>query len=70
MQFLEQIRQLAGQGYLVIATQQYYEFYHYAPTNQQKEDFKEIGDAGAAAVSGSQGHHAQGFDFYNGTFIH
>ncbi len=69
-EFLDQIRELADQGYLVIATQQYYEFYHYPPTNQQKEDFKELVDAGAAAVSGSQGHHVQGFDFHNGAFIH
>lgn len=69
-EFLEQIRDLHEQGYLVIATQQYYEFYHYAPTSQQKDDFEEIVDAGAAAVSGSQGHHAQGFDFHNGAFIH
>ncbi len=69
-EFLNQIRDLADQGFLVIATQQYYEFYHYPPTSHQEEDFKEIVDAGAAAVSGSQGHHAQGFDFHNGAFIH
>jgi hypothetical protein len=69
-EFLEQIRDLSENGYLVIATQQYYEFYHYPPTGQQEEDFKEIAEVGAAAVSGSQGHHAQGFDFHNGAFIH
>ncbi len=69
-QFQEQIQTLVEQGYLVIATQQYYEFYHYAPTGQQEEDFHALVDAGATAVSGSQGHHAQGFDFYNGAFVH
>ncbi|UCC50351.1 MAG: CapA family protein [Anaerolineaceae bacterium] len=69
-EFRDQIRSLVEQGYLVIATQQYYEFYHYAATSQQKEDFQALVDAGAAAVSGSQGHHAQGFDFHNGAFIH
>jgi len=68
--FQEQIRELVEQGYLVIATQQYYEFYHYAPTRQQKEDFQALIDAGAAAVSGSQGHHVQGFDLYDDAFIH
>ena len=68
--FEQQIRDLAAQGYLVIATQQYYEFYHYAPTGLQEEDFRAIVDAGAAAVSGSQGHHAQGFDFHKNSFIH
>ncbi|MDX1413378.1 MAG: CapA family protein [Candidatus Promineifilaceae bacterium] len=69
-EFLEQIESLSAQGVTVIATQQYYEFYHYPPTSQQQEDFKELVDAGAAAVSGSQGHHAQGFEFYDGAFIH
>jgi poly-gamma-glutamate synthesis protein (capsule biosynthesis protein) len=54
----------------VIATLQYPEFYQYAPTNQQRADFREVVVAGANAVSGSQGHHAQGFDFYDGAFIH
>ena len=45
-------------------------FYHYPPTPKQETDFQELIDAGATAVSGSQGHHAQGFDFYNGGFIH
>ncbi|MCP5096873.1 MAG: CapA family protein [Chloroflexi bacterium] len=68
--FLAQISTLRDAGYLVIATQQYHEFYHYAPTAQQQLDFKALADAGATAVSGSQGHHAQGFDFHNDAFIH
>ncbi len=68
--FEQQIRELSAEGYLVIATQQYYEFYHYQPTGLQEEDFRAIVDAGAAAVSGSQGHHAQGFAFHNNAFIH
>jgi len=51
-------------------TQQYQEIYHYAPTAQQQADFRTFAEAGAGAVSGSQGHHAQGFDFHEGTFIH
>ena len=66
----EQISQLRDQGYFVIATQQYQEFYQYPPTPQQEIDFRLLADAGASAVSGSQGHHAQGFDFYNNAFIH
>jgi poly-gamma-glutamate synthesis protein (capsule biosynthesis protein) len=68
--FYEEIGQLEQAGYLVIATLQYYEFYHYAATGEQISDFKALAEAGAAAVSGSQGHHAQGFDFQNGSFIH
>ncbi|MEZ4593579.1 MAG: CapA family protein [Chloroflexota bacterium] len=65
-----QISQLAADGYLVIATLQYNEFYHYAATPQQQVDFAELVAAGATAVSGSQGHHAQGFAFVDGAFIH
>ena len=68
--FFDQISELNEAGYAVIATQQYHEFYHYAPTSQQQIDFKAIAAAGATAVSGSQGHHAQGFDFAGETFIH
>jgi poly-gamma-glutamate synthesis protein (capsule biosynthesis protein) len=68
--FYTQIGELQAAGYLVIATLQYYEFYHYEPTAQQRVDFRAVAEAGAAAVSGSQGHHAQGFDFHGGAFIH
>ena len=65
-----QIRQLADEGYLVIATLQYTEYYQYPPTPEQVVDFEALAAAGATAVSGSQGHHAQGFGFYGGSFIH
>ncbi len=68
--FAAQIAELAAGGYLVIATLQYNEFYHYAATAQQKADFAELVAAGATAVSGSQAHHAQGFAFVDGAFIH
>jgi poly-gamma-glutamate synthesis protein (capsule biosynthesis protein) len=68
--FYSQIGQLQAEGYLVIATLQYYEFYHYAPTTQQQVDFQATAAAGAMIVSGSQGHHAQGFAFAEGAFIH
>ncbi|MEM7115414.1 MAG: CapA family protein [Chloroflexota bacterium] len=68
--FKAQIQQLRSDDYQVIVTQQYAEYYHYAATVQQQADFKAFIDAGATAVSGSQAHHAQGFDLYNGGFIH
>lgn len=68
--FRAQIGALSEAGQVVIATQQYQELYHYAPTAQQRADFRALAEAGAAAVSGSQGHHAQGFDFHAGAFIH
>jgi hypothetical protein len=71
--FEAQIGQLAAEGYLVMATLQYHEFYHYAATPQQKADFLALVEAGATAVSGSQAHHAQGFALphaYPDRFIH
>lgn len=68
--FESEISRLAAEGYLVIATLQYHEFYHYAATAQQKVDFAELVAAGATAVSGSQAHHAQGFAFVDGAFVH
>ena len=68
--FYEQIGQLRDERYLVVATLQYQEYYHYAATAVQKEAFQAVAAAGATAVSGSQGHHAQGFAFYEGAFIH
>jgi poly-gamma-glutamate synthesis protein (capsule biosynthesis protein) len=65
-----QISQLRDEGHLVIATYQYHEYYQYPATPQQQADFAALAEAGAAAVSGSQGHHAQGFSFDHGAFIH
>ncbi|MEZ4517793.1 MAG: CapA family protein [Chloroflexota bacterium] len=65
-----QISQLRDEGYVVIATLQYTEYYQYPPTPQQEADFAELAQAGAAAVSGSQGHHAQSFAFDDGSFVH
>jgi poly-gamma-glutamate synthesis protein (capsule biosynthesis protein) len=64
------IGELAAQGYQVVATLQYLEHYQYDATSFQRADFQRLAEAGAAAVSGSQGHHAQGFDFHAGAFIH
>jgi poly-gamma-glutamate synthesis protein (capsule biosynthesis protein) len=68
--FYDQIGALRAEGYLVIAALQYQEIYHYAPTAQQTADFQRVIDAGATAVSGSQGHHAQGFALPPGGFVH
>ncbi len=65
-----EIAALNADGYVVITTLQYLEVYQYAPTAQQEVDFRVLLDAGATAVSGSQGHHVQGFALYKGGFIH
>lgn len=68
--FRARIQELHENGHVVIATQQYQEIYNYSPTGQQRADFRALAEAGADAVSGSQGHHAQGFDFHGGAYIH
>jgi len=65
-----QIHQLREQGTIPIVTLQYWEFYQYEPTPQQRADFRALAEAGAVIVSGSQAHQPQGFDFHAGAFIH
>lgn len=67
---LAQIRQLDDAGYLVIATLQYLEDYQYEVLEPQRQAFQALAEAGATAVSGSHGHHPQGFSFHEGSFIH
>jgi len=67
---VEQIKQLSDKGYIVIVTLQYNEDYRYDPRPEQRELFHRLADAGAAAVSGSHGHHPQGFAFHEESFIH
>lgn len=69
-EILAQIRQLKEEGYLVIATLQYLEEYQYGVRTQQQHDFQALAEAGAVVVSGSQGHHPQGFSFAHDSFIH
>lgn len=64
------IRQLRKDGYNVIATLQYLEYYTYESTTQQERDFRALRDAGAVVVNGSQGHNVQGFDVNAAGFIH
>ncbi|MHB1296828.1 MAG: CapA family protein [Anaerolineae bacterium] len=65
-----QLSALSQEVDVPIATWQYWEFYEYAPTPQQQEDFRGMVDAGARIVSGSQSHHPQAIEFYNDGFIH
>lgn len=65
-----EIRRLRREGYLPIATMQYYEYYTPDPRPWQVEDFQGLAEAGAVIVSGSQAHKPQAFDFYGSNFIH
>ncbi len=66
----QEINILAETVDVPIVTFQYWEFYHYEPTAEQQSDFRAMVDAGAEIVSGSQAHHPQAIEFYNGSFIH
>ena len=66
----DEISHLKKQGYIVIATFQYYEYYTPEPRPRQREVFQMMADAGADIVSGSQAHSAQAMEFDHGSFIH
>ncbi len=65
-----ELAELKEQVDVPIATLQYWEFYQYEPSAQQRRDFRDLVEAGAAIVSGSQAHHPQAIEFYEGAFIH
>ena len=65
-----EIARLRAEGYLPIATFQYYEYYTPEPRPGQVKDFRLMADSGAVIVSGSQAHNAQAMEFYGGAFIH
>lgn len=65
-----ELADLRGQGYITIFTFQWPESYRASPLPEQVAGFREAVDAGALIVSGSQAHQPQGFEFYNGSFIH
>jgi len=65
-----QVGEMREQGIIPIVTLQYWEFYQYEPTPQQRAEFRAFAEAGAAIVSGSQAHQPQGFEFFDGSFIH
>ncbi len=65
-----EISRLKGEGYLVIASFQHHEYYTYAPQPDQQRDFRQMAEAGAVIVSGSQAHQPQGMEFLHGAFIH
>ncbi len=65
-----EITRLKAEGYLVIATFQHHEYYRYNAQPDQQRDFRQMAEAGADVVSGSQAHQPQGMEFLNRSFIH
>ena len=66
----DEISRLSEQGYLVIATMQHDEYYSFQANYLQIRDFRNLAEAGAAVVSGSQAHQPQTLEFHSGAFIH
>jgi poly-gamma-glutamate synthesis protein (capsule biosynthesis protein) len=66
----QEISRLKQEGYLVIATFQHQEYYTYTAEPDQLRDFRQMAQAGAVIVSGSQAHQPQSMEFLNGAFIH
>lgn len=67
---LQVVADLRAEGYLPVFTYQWGEADRSSPLPLQEEAFRRAIDAGAVIVSGSQAHQPQGFEFYNGGFIH
>lgn len=59
----QEISRLRQAGYLPIATFQHGEFYTYEADITQKRDFRQLAEAGAVIVSGSQAHQPQALEF-------
>lgn len=64
------IEGLVQEGYLVIATFQHDEVYQWQPAPNMIEDFRQLAEAGAVIVSGSQAHQPHIYEFWGHTFVH
>jgi poly-gamma-glutamate synthesis protein (capsule biosynthesis protein) len=66
----QEVSRLRSEGYLPVVTFQHFEYYTYEAQPNQKHDFRQMADAGAVIVSGSQAHQPQALEFRNGALIH
>ncbi len=65
-----EIANLRQEGYVVIATLQYFENYSLTPGVFEVRDFTPLAEAGASIVSGSQAHYPKGMAFVNDSLVH
>jgi len=68
--FVDQIKEVKAQGYMVIFTFQHEECYFAGPCFTHEEGFHKVADAGAVIVSGSQAHYPHIMEFRGDAFIH
>jgi poly-gamma-glutamate synthesis protein (capsule biosynthesis protein) len=65
-----QIQDLRRRGYLPIATVQHRELRHHAPPPDLVHDLRQLAEAGAVFVLGSQAHVAHPWDVHFGAYVH
>jgi poly-gamma-glutamate synthesis protein (capsule biosynthesis protein) len=65
----DEITRLRAEGYLPIATLQYFEDYYNFPAEHHIRDFGILAEAGAVIVNGSQAHRPKGMAFSSDAFI-
>ncbi|MCE9646191.1 MAG: CapA family protein [Chloroflexi bacterium] len=68
--FVQQVKDVRAQGYMVIFTFQHEECYFAGPCYTHTEGFHKVADAGATIVSGSQAHFPHIMEFRGDSFIH
>ena len=66
----ESVKELRAEGYLPIVTFQHLEYYSYEAHPILQKDFRQMADAGAVIVSGSQAHQPHAFEFKIDSFLH
>jgi poly-gamma-glutamate synthesis protein (capsule biosynthesis protein) len=66
---VEEIQRLKSEGYLPIATFQYYEDYYNFAESHHLRDFSLIANAGAVIVNGSQAHRPKAMGFMGETLV-
>ncbi len=69
-QMAAEVKQLRADGYLPIVTFQHLEYYAYTANPILQKDFRQMADAGAVVVSGSQAHQPHAFEFKDGAMLH
>jgi poly-gamma-glutamate synthesis protein (capsule biosynthesis protein) len=67
---IDEIQALRAEGYLPIVTLQYFEDYTAYPSLKMQTDFRQLANAGAVMVSGSQAHTPKNMIFADSAFIH
>lgn len=69
-QMVSDVRKLRADGYQPIVTFQHLEYYSYTAHPLLQADFRQMAEAGAVIVSGSQAHQPHPLEFKDGALLH